>query len=78
MKMTHEWARQLLADINCPLDWPICRACGKRLAPRSGITTGATQIGEGCFAFHYECRNALNPAQVAEMNLCSSKLFEGR
>ena len=67
MKTTHEWARELLADIDCPLDWPICRACSKRLAPGTGISTGATQ-DESCFVLHVGCRDSLRPGQVAYVN----------
>ena len=75
---THEYAKELLADIDCPLDWPICRACGKRMPPGSGISTGATQIGEGCYVFHASCRTNLTKDQEQEINLVSSKLFDSR
>ena len=72
---THEYARLLLADIDCPTDWPLCRACGKRMAPGSGVSTGASSIAEGTFKFHHGCYDNLSAEQKMEASLIRSKLF---
>lgn len=79
VKTTHELARELLADVDCPLDWPMCRACGRRCDP-DGIVkrTGAADISEGCFTFHEECWHGLSDAQLKEANKMCSDLFNGR
>ncbi len=74
---THEWARRLLADIDCPLDWPCCRKCGKRMDPngREYVSMGATCIGESCYVFHHTCWDEMTDAEKAEGNKVSSTLF---
>jgi hypothetical protein len=75
-KTTHELAREMLADVDCPLSWARCRVCKKRIDPTApSVHMGATSIMECCPSFHQECWDALTPEARAEGNKVTSVHF---